>query len=96
MTHDDWVVFIRCCNGVGLFSSAVMMGAGAGAWAVVLFFVTTVFALCCMVADGFIGSWRETRDYYEQRKAAEEAQRMARQFRRTMDLYEWERRRSNG
>jgi len=88
--RETVIVFARCMSGVLLFSSAVLLPTTP--YATIPLFLSSSFLLACMVADGLIGSWRETRDYYEQRKAAEEAQRMARQFRRTMDLYDFERR----
>ena len=64
--------------------------------ATIPFFGSSLMLLACAVADGIIGEWRANRDMFERFQAEVDAQRMARQFRRTMDLYEWERRRSNG
>jgi len=94
MTHDDINVFCRCMNGVVLFSSAVALTWTP--WAGLSLFLSSAYFLACMIADGFLGEWRANRDRMARLRATEDAQRMGRQFRRTMDLYEWERRRSNG
>lgn len=94
MTHDDINIFCRCMNGVVLFSSAVAITWTP--WAGLSLFLSSVYFLACMIADGFLGEWRANRDRLARFQAEEDAHRLARQFRRTMDLYEWERRRSNG
>lgn len=91
MTHDDWIIFIRSMDMAGIMLSVGLIGAGlANGWAVLLFFVSCAFALASMIADGAIGTWREQRDKAARMKAAEEAQRMGRQFRRMQDLFQWE------
>lgn len=59
-------------------------------------FGSSLTLLACAVADGIIGEWRENRDMFERLQAEADAQRLARQFRRTMDLYDFERRQNNG
>jgi hypothetical protein len=77
-------------NGVVLFSSAVAITWTP--WAGLSLFLSSVYFLACMIADGFLGEWRANRDRLARFQAEEDAHRLARQFRRTMDLYEWERR----
>lgn len=59
-------------------------------------FGSSLMLLACAVADGIIGEWRANRDMFERFQAEVDAQRMARQFRRTMDLWDFERRQANG
>jgi len=86
--RETVIVFARCMSGVLLFSSAALLPTTP--FATIPLFLSSSFLLACMVADGLIGSWRETRDYYQHWKAVEEAERMGRQFRRMQDLYRWE------
>ena len=65
-------------------------------WATIPLFGSSILLLSFAIADGLVGEWRENRDRMARLRATEDAQRMGRQFKRTMDLYEWERRRTNG
>lgn len=81
---------IRAIAGATCFISALALVETP--WATVPLFGSSILLLSFAVADGLVGEWRANRDYYERLQAEANAQKLARQFRRTMDLYDWERR----
>ena len=85
---------LRAVAGATCFISSLALAETP--WATIPLFGSSLTLLACAVADGIIGEWRANRDMFERFQAEVDAQRLARQFRRTMDLFEWERRQNNG
>lgn len=85
---------LRAIAGATCFVSSLALAETP--WATIPLFGSSVLLLSFAIADGLVGEWRENRDRLERFQAEEDAQRLARQFRRTMDLFDYERRRANG
>lgn len=91
MKHNDWVIFMRCMNWLGLTSgTALLIGGALNVWTVSLVVTCAAVALASLVADGHIGSWRERHDYEEYLRKVAENERIGRQLRRMRDMCEWE------
>lgn len=91
MKHNEWVVLLRCVDWLGLTSgTALLIGGALNVWTVSLVVTCAAVALASLVADGYIGSWRERHDYEEYLRKVAEDERMGRQLRRMRDMYEWE------
>lgn len=85
---------LRAVTGATCFISSLALTETP--WATIPLFGSSILLLSFAVADGLVGEWRENRDMFERLQAERNTQRLARQFRRTMDLYDWERRQNNG
>jgi hypothetical protein len=67
-----------------------MLGGKVDVCTVGMLGVSVVIGVASLIADGYVGLWRERRDYEEYVQAHEENARLGRQLRRMRDMCEWE------